>query len=163
MFSCKQGQTSGSNITKKMLWWNYFCNNYKDYYINKCSKVLFCNNFGQDGIGPSSRFDTRGVTAKRRAFCKNPLLKIPSPWFLNCFRCNLRDIVSCDSVAIRVRVRIVLCVTSKTLALRNKAPLFFSPTSPYICNQASVLKVPKRGQFPIAILVCDNETLRFVG
>ena len=24
MFSCKQGQTSGSNITKKMFWWNYF-------------------------------------------------------------------------------------------------------------------------------------------
>ena len=32
MFSCKEGQTSGSNITKKMLRWNYFCNNYKDYY-----------------------------------------------------------------------------------------------------------------------------------
>ena len=50
MFSCKKGQTSGSNITKKMLWWNYFCNNHKDYYKNDCSKELFCNNFGQDGI-----------------------------------------------------------------------------------------------------------------
>ena len=49
MFSCNQGQTSGSNITKKMLWWNYFCNNYKDYYKNNCSKELFCNHFGQDG------------------------------------------------------------------------------------------------------------------
>ena len=24
LFSCKQGQTSGSNITKKMFWWNFF-------------------------------------------------------------------------------------------------------------------------------------------
>ena len=24
MFSCKHGQTSGSNITMKLLWWNYF-------------------------------------------------------------------------------------------------------------------------------------------
>ena len=24
MLSCKQGQTSGNNIAKKMLWWNYF-------------------------------------------------------------------------------------------------------------------------------------------
>ena len=44
-----QGQTSGSNITKKMLWWNYFCNNYKDYYKNNCSEEIFCNNVGQDG------------------------------------------------------------------------------------------------------------------
>ena len=50
MFSCKQGQSSGSNITKKMLWWNHFCNHDKDYYKNKCSKDLFCNNFGQDGM-----------------------------------------------------------------------------------------------------------------
>ena len=28
MFSCKEGHTSGSNITKKMFWWNSFCNNY---------------------------------------------------------------------------------------------------------------------------------------
>ena len=49
MFSCKQGQTSGSNITKKMFWWNYFCMNYKDYYKNNCSKEIFGNNFGQDG------------------------------------------------------------------------------------------------------------------
>ena len=28
MFSCKQGQTSGSNIAKKMFWWNYFCTNF---------------------------------------------------------------------------------------------------------------------------------------
>ena len=50
IFSCKQGQTSGSNVTKKMLWWNYFCNNYKDFTTNNCSKELFCNSFGQDGI-----------------------------------------------------------------------------------------------------------------
>ena len=31
MFSCEQGQTSGSNgsnIAMKMFWWNYFCNKY---------------------------------------------------------------------------------------------------------------------------------------
>ena len=27
----KKGHTSGSNITKKIFWWNYFCNNYKNY------------------------------------------------------------------------------------------------------------------------------------
>ena len=43
MFSCKQGQTSGSNITKNMFWWNSCCNNYKDYYKNNGSKELFCN------------------------------------------------------------------------------------------------------------------------
>ena len=32
-----------------MFWWNYFCNNYRKYYKRKCSKGLFCNNFGQDG------------------------------------------------------------------------------------------------------------------
>ena len=49
LFSCKKGPASGSNITKKIFWWNYFCNNYKDYYKRICSKELFCNNFGQDG------------------------------------------------------------------------------------------------------------------
>ena len=34
MFSCKQGQTSGSNITKKKAMVEWFCNNYKDYYNN---------------------------------------------------------------------------------------------------------------------------------
>ena len=53
MFSCKQGQTSVSNITKNMFWWNRFCNNYKDYYTNKSSKELFYNSFGQDGNGPN--------------------------------------------------------------------------------------------------------------
>ena len=46
MFSYKQGQTSGSNIAKKMFWWNYVCNTYKDYCKRKFSKELFCNNFG---------------------------------------------------------------------------------------------------------------------
>ena len=50
LFSCKKGHTSSSNITKKIFWWNIFCNNYKNYYKRKCSKELFCNNFGQDGI-----------------------------------------------------------------------------------------------------------------
>ena len=49
MFSCKQGQTSGSNITKKMLWWNNFCNSYKGFYKKNCSDDFFCNNFGQNG------------------------------------------------------------------------------------------------------------------
>ena len=37
MFSCKQGQTGGSNITKKMVWWINFCNSYKDDCKNNCS------------------------------------------------------------------------------------------------------------------------------
>ena len=46
----QKGHASGSNITNKIFWWNYFCNKYKNYYKSKCSKELFCNNFGQDGI-----------------------------------------------------------------------------------------------------------------
>ena len=49
MFSCEKGQTSGSNITKKMFWWNYFCYNYKDCYKGNRSEEICCNNFGQDG------------------------------------------------------------------------------------------------------------------
>ena len=37
-FLHKKGHASGSNITKKIFWWNYFCNNYKDYYKRTCSK-----------------------------------------------------------------------------------------------------------------------------
>ena len=59
MFSCKQGQTSGSNITKKMFWWNDFCNSYVDYYKRKCSKELFCNNFGQNGTETATKADNR--------------------------------------------------------------------------------------------------------
>ena len=47
-----------------MFWWNYFCNNYTDYYKNICSKVLFCNDFGQDGI-------VVGVSKQRST---------PTPW-----------------------------------------------------------------------------------
>ena len=39
---------------KEILWWNYFCNNYRNYYKNNCSEELFCNNFGQDGISVRS-------------------------------------------------------------------------------------------------------------
>ena len=46
MFSCKQEQISGSNITKKMFWWNYFRNNHKDK--KQMFRGLFCNHFGQD-------------------------------------------------------------------------------------------------------------------
>ena len=43
---------------QRMLWWNYFCNNYKDDYKNNCSKELFCNTFGQDGISVASSHGT---------------------------------------------------------------------------------------------------------
>ena len=51
-------QTTGSNITKKMVWWKYFCNNYKKYYKNNISRNylviisnMTVNNFM--GIWPS--------------------------------------------------------------------------------------------------------------
>ena len=44
-----QEGTRGSNITKKIFRWNYFCNNYKDYYKRQSSNDLWCNNFGQNG------------------------------------------------------------------------------------------------------------------
>ena len=50
MLSCKQVQTSGSNIYKENVLVELICNNDKDCYKNNCSKDLFCNNFGQDGI-----------------------------------------------------------------------------------------------------------------
>ena len=53
MFCCKQGQTSGSNITKRMFWWNCFCSNYKDYYKIVHSNESFCRNLGQDGSSGS--------------------------------------------------------------------------------------------------------------
>ena len=43
MFSCKQGQTSGSNIAKKMFWWIFF-KFYKDYYKINRSEEFFFNN-----------------------------------------------------------------------------------------------------------------------
>ena len=45
----KKGHTSGRNITKKIIWWNSFCDNCRNYYKRESSKELFCNNFGQDG------------------------------------------------------------------------------------------------------------------
>ena len=39
----------GSNITKKIFWWNHI---YKYYYKRNCFEELFCNNFGQDGTPP---------------------------------------------------------------------------------------------------------------
>ena len=68
LFSCKKGHASGSNIAKKILWWNYLCNNYKNDYKRKCSKELFCNDFGQDGTlqgGPGSvRLRLGGATVR---------------------------------------------------------------------------------------------------
>ena len=49
MFSRKQGQTNGSNTTKKMLWWNYFAKKKQRLLQKKCSKEFFCNTFDQDG------------------------------------------------------------------------------------------------------------------
>ena len=49
MFSCKQGQTSCNNITKKMFWWIIFVIITKIVTKNNCSKELFCNHFGQEG------------------------------------------------------------------------------------------------------------------
>ena len=66
MLSCKQWQTSGSNITKKMFWWKSFYNNVKDYYKNKCPKECFCKNFGQDG------------TKNRNLLMQNIALKVAS-------------------------------------------------------------------------------------
>ena len=66
MFSCKQGRTSGSNITKNMFWWNYFCNKHKDYHKRKNSKELCCNSVGQDGCQPAvKRSLAEGVWQKR--------------------------------------------------------------------------------------------------
>ena len=61
MFSCKQGQTSGSNIAKKMFWWNSFCSNFKDCYKINCSNEIFRNNFGQDGICLVTDFLTKNA------------------------------------------------------------------------------------------------------
>ena len=45
MFSCTQGQTSGSNIIKKMFWWNHFCNNIgQDGNFNVAASLGYCPN-----------------------------------------------------------------------------------------------------------------------
>ena len=68
LFSCKKGHASGINITKKIFWWNYFCDNCKNNYKRKCSKELFCKNFGQDGIpiwvGANNQGKTKGQQLK---------------------------------------------------------------------------------------------------
>ena len=46
-----------------------FCNNYKNYYKSKCSKELFCNNFGQDGK----------CQALRNPFSPHSIQKRPEP------------------------------------------------------------------------------------
>ena len=71
---------------------------------------------------------------------------------------ELSGIVSCDSVAIRMRIRIVRCERpakcQKTKTLRNKAPFIFPLL--LVGSQESVLKVPKRGQFQAVIRVTTN-------
>ena len=64
LFSCKTGPASGSNITKKIFWWNYSCDNNKEYYKRNCSKELFCNNFGQDGTGGTQKEENTHQTAR---------------------------------------------------------------------------------------------------
>ena len=67
MFSCKQGQTSRSNITKKMFRWNDFCKDYKDYYKNK---ELFCNTFGQDGTKNVTQSTLEEISRSGTFACK---------------------------------------------------------------------------------------------
>ena len=70
----QKGHASGSNITKKIFWWNYFCNNY-NFLQNRYSKELFCNYFGQDGgefwlAGPrGTEFSEFGSEKKIDSLC----------------------------------------------------------------------------------------------
>ena len=66
LFSRKKGHASGSNIAKKIFWWNYFCNPFKKYYERKCSKELFCNNFGQGSNDVDDRSDDKDLCFERR-------------------------------------------------------------------------------------------------
>ena len=50
LVSCKKGHATGSNIAKTIFWWNYFVVITKIIIKIKCSKGLFCNNFGQDDM-----------------------------------------------------------------------------------------------------------------
>ena len=69
---------------------------------------------------------------------------------------TLSGIVSFDAAAIRIRIRIVRCQrareTSKTHTLRNTGPFFFTPLL-LVGSKELLLKVPKRGQFHVAIRV----------
>ena len=38
MFLANRDKPVAATETKKMFWWSYFCNHYKDYYKNHCSK-----------------------------------------------------------------------------------------------------------------------------
>ena len=83
--SCKQGRTSGRNIAKKMFWWYYFCNNFKDHYKNTCcSKELFCNSFGQDGkhklFGRVALGTTPGMSRGQTGFVPGTKCRF-SPYF----------------------------------------------------------------------------------
>ena len=69
---------------------------------------------------------------------------------------NLSGIVSCDSVAIRLRIRIVRCEwPAKRQKHKPCESPFFLPLLPH-CSQRSVLKVPKQGQFHAAIRVTNS-------
>ena len=41
IFSYKQQQISGSKTTKRIFWWNYVCNNYKDDYKRNVQRIYF--------------------------------------------------------------------------------------------------------------------------
>ena len=72
---------------------------------------------------------------------------------------RLSGIVSCDSAAIRIRIRIARCQRAvkrqKHKSCKTQDSFFFA-----ILRQETVLKVPKRGQFHAAIRVTRNAAIR---
>ena len=123
MFSCKQGQASGSNITKKMLWWNYLCNKYKDYYKNNCSKELFCNHFRPGWYfirwqrftrDPPSSVAQDSTLLKRSPLQRKVLYSIASSYEMSPKECNSKDRedkenMQCCNIHMRVRYTPVGC------------------------------------------------------
>ena len=50
-FACSLANSDkpvAATLQRNLFWWNYFVIVTK-YYYRKCSKELFCNNFGQHG------------------------------------------------------------------------------------------------------------------
>ena len=124
-------------------------------HVSCCTFVLLLTNrvFGKQG---PCMHDTR----HSRHFRHFQELEEPNPlfWWLS-------GIVSRDSAAVQIRIRIVRC--QRPAKRRNPLPCetqarFFPPLLP-VGNQESVLKVPKRGQFHAAIRVttkrCDSSAL----
>ena len=92
MFSCKQGQTSGSNITKKIFWWNYFCNNYKDYHWGQNHYIPFVclgELFSVVIAGNFTAYNFRGTIS-----C-NVMIGAVLPWQERIFRLQLQFFSPC--------------------------------------------------------------------